>query len=67
MRLKTIREAQGLSQKELADKVGLTDKAISAYEREKRMPNLRVVKKIAKVLDCKVDDLLKDDDDEEVM
>lgn len=65
MRLKAVRESQGLSQKELADKVGLTDKAISAYEREKRMPNARVLKKIAKALNCKVDDLLKDDEEKE--
>lgn len=60
MSIKKIRIEKGLSQKSLASVVGVTDKAISQYECERRCPNSVMLKKIASALDCTVDELLKE-------
>lgn len=50
----------GMSQRELAKKVGITDSAICQYESGKRSPNIQTLKKIAEILGCSVDDLIKE-------
>ena len=55
-----IRYEKGISQRELADKIGITDSAICQYENGKRSPNIQTLKKIAQVLNCTVDDLIKE-------
>lgn len=59
MSIKTIRLKNGLTQKALASAVGITDKAISQYECERRNPNSVMLKKIATVFNCSVDELLE--------
>ena len=65
MNLKAIRKSKNLTQKELADKLGISDKSICFYEGGKRVPNAVMLKKIAQALDCSVDDLLKENLKEE--
>ena len=49
-----------MSQQELANKIGVTSAAVCQYETGKRTPSVELLKKIAKVLDCSVEDLIKD-------
>lgn len=49
-RMKKARKECGLSQKELAQKTGISQQAISYYEIEEREPNIAAWKQIAKAL-----------------
>lgn len=50
-KIKNQRKAAGLTQKQLAEKVGLSEPAIRMYELGKREPNAAVLAKIGKALD----------------
>lgn len=56
--LKSIREALGMSQKELAYKSRLTASAISQIESGERDPSLKSIAQIVKVIPLKVDSIL---------
>lgn len=56
-RLKAAREQRGMNQKELADKMELTQASISQFEKGLRLPTPANIKKIAKILGVTVDDL----------
>lgn len=61
-RLKELRKSKNLSQKELAEKVGVSLKAIQAYEQNYRpLGNASAldVYQIAKVLDTTIEELLE--------
>jgi len=57
-KLRAVREAAGLTQTELAEKVGVTQRDISNWERCKREPGVLIVKKMAQALRCSMDDLV---------
>jgi len=52
--LKRFREARGLTQDELAKRVGLTESFVSRLETGKRVPSIEVALEIARVLDVGV-------------
>lgn len=54
-KLKRARIAAGLSQQELADKIGASRPAVSAWERGTRMPSSEYVYMYQKVLELKKD------------
>lgn len=58
-RLKELINKKGISQKELAEKVGCTDAAISRYIKDNRVPRASVLTKIAIVLDTTSDYLME--------
>ncbi len=58
-RLKQLIEKKGISQKELAEKVGCTDAAISHYIKGDRFPRASVLTKIAIALDTTSDYLME--------
>ena len=61
MTLKEIRKKAGLSQKELAEKSGVTIKNIQHYEsgyRNINMAKLETLAKIAVSLNCQISDIL---------
>ena len=60
MNLLELRKQNNLTQKELAEKLNVGSNTISQYELGKRLPNAIMLKKIANVLNCTVDDLLKE-------
>ena len=64
MNLREIRLARGITQKTLADAVGLSDQAICTYEIGTREPNLETLRKLATVLDCTIDELIGGNDDD---
>ena len=59
MFLQKLREDRGLSQSELALKLGITQSALCQYENGKRVPNANMLLNIARVLTCTVDELLR--------
>ena len=56
--LKTARDRLGLSQKEAAKRLGISDDVLSNYERGKTYPNVLMLKKIESVYGIKYDQLL---------
>ena len=54
-----IRQAKGLTQAELAEKVGVGVNSIARYERNEMTPSLTVGHTIAEVLGVSVDELLR--------
>ncbi len=60
-RLAELRKERGLTQVQLADKLGLTVKGVDYYERRAKNPSLELMKKAAEVLGTNVADLAGDD------
>ena len=58
-RLYHLRKKAGLSQSQLGEKIGLSNKAVSKWENGKAKPGLDVVHRLADVLGVSVDDLLQ--------
>lgn len=57
-RMKALREEHELTQKEIADFLGVTPKAVSFYELEQRSPSWDMVVKLAEKYDVTTDYLL---------
>ena len=57
-KLRAAREAARLTQVELAEKVGVYQRDISRWEKGHREPGVLIVKKMAQVLGCSMDDLV---------
>ena len=57
-RLRTAREGKGLSQRQLALRVGSTAASVSRFEQGTRYPGVHLVEKLADELDVTVDFLL---------
>ena len=55
--LRKKRLAAGLSQKELADKLGIVQSAISAWESGEKMPRASQLPELAAALHCTIDEL----------
>lgn len=53
-----IRGEIGLTQKELADRIGVTDKAVSKWERGRGFPDVGILEILAKELDVSVTELM---------
>jgi transcriptional regulator with XRE-family HTH domain len=54
-----------LSQRELAQRCGVTQQFIQRIEKGRAMPSLRVAKKLAAALGCTVEELTGDNDQKE--
>jgi len=59
--LKFLRVQQGMTQKQLAEKLGLKQAAIGAYEEERATPPLTSLMDIIKIFNVNLDDLVKHD------
>ena len=57
-RIKYLREAKGLTQKDVATKLGLESAAISKYELNLREPNIEALKKLSEIFEVSTDFLL---------
>lgn len=56
-RIKKIRQEKGLSQKELGEKLGVSQQMIGQWETGKANPKIETLIKIAEALDCEVSDI----------
>ena len=45
--ISTLRKEKGLTQKELADQLNITDKAVSKWERDAACPDTQLIPKLA--------------------
>ena len=59
--IRKLRREKGLSQFELAELLGINQSAVAQWETGKTAPNFKRLKKLAEILDCSVDDLMKED------
>ena len=53
-----MRKDKGLTQKQLADMIGVSDKAVSRWETGKGLPDTSIMPELCKVLDINVNELL---------
>ena len=56
--LRKIRKARGMTQKQLAELVGVTESSISQYENGGKTPSFEIALKLAEALDCESADLV---------
>ena len=54
----SLRKKKGLTQNELADKMNVTDKAVSKWERDLSCPDINTISKLADVLEVSVEELV---------
>ena len=66
-KLTQLRKKAGMSQEELAEKVGVSRQAISKWEGAQAMPDMNKVLKLSEVFGVSTDYLLKDDIEEETL
>lgn len=57
--LKPIREARGMTQQELAERIGVRRETILHLENNRYNPSLEMALKIARVFDLKIEDLFE--------
>lgn len=59
MMISSLRKEKGMTQLELAEKMGVTDKAVSKWERDLSFPDINSIPKLAETFDVSVDDLMQ--------
>lgn len=59
--IKERRKNLDITQKQLAQKLGVTQSTISMWETNSNFPKSSMLSKLAATLNCTVDDLLSDD------
>ena len=57
--IKSIRQEHNLTQKELADRLGVTYQAVSKWENGKNAPDIAILQKISEEFDVNIDEILK--------
>lgn len=50
------RKSKNLTQSELAEKLGITDKSVSNWENGRNMPDLSLFKPLCEILDISIND-----------
>lgn len=59
MMISSLRKEKGMTQLELAGKMGVTDKAVSKWERDLSFPDINSIPKLAEVFEVSVDELMQ--------
>ena len=54
-----LRKQHGMTQLELAEKMGVTDKAVSKWERDLSCPDINSIPQLAEILEVSVEDLMQ--------
>ena len=54
-----MRKEQGMTQLELAEKMGVTDKAVSKWERDLSFPDVNSIPRLAEIFDVTVDEIMQ--------
>ncbi len=58
-RISALRKEKGMTQSALAEKMGVTDKAVSKWERDLSFPDVGSLPKLAQIFELSVDELLQ--------
>ena len=61
MLIASLRKAQGMTQAELAERMQVTDKAVSKWERDLSCPDIQSLPKLAEVLQVSAEELLQEE------
>ena len=56
-KIKELRRSKGMSQKDIADKLGVTSQAVSKWENGKNLPDMMMLSRIADILQVSCDEL----------
>lgn len=56
--ISTLRKEKGLTQKELADQLNITDKAVSKWERDAACPDTQLIPKLAEIFGVSIEELM---------
>ena len=59
MTIASLRKENGMTQLELAEKMGVTDKAVSKWERDLCCPDVKTFPKLAEIFGISVDELMQ--------
>lgn len=59
--IRTLREARGLTQRDIAEQIGVTDKAVSKWESGRGLPDISLVEPLAGALGVSIAELLTGD------
>ena len=59
MMIASLRKENGMTQFELAKKMGVTDKAVSKWERDLSCPDVNTIPRLAEVFEISVDELMQ--------
>lgn len=59
MMISSLRKEKGMTQLELAEKMGVTDKAVSKWETDLSFPDINSVPKLAEIFEVSVDTLMQ--------
>lgn len=57
--ISSLRKEKGMTQLELAEKMGVTDKAVSKWERDLSFPDINSIPKLAELFEVSVDELMQ--------
>lgn len=57
-RIKFLREENGLTQQDLAERLGGAKSTVAMYEKEDRKPSLEVLVKLSEIFNCTIDYIL---------
>lgn len=60
-KISSLRKEKGITQMELADKLGISFQAVSNWERGSTMPDISKLTILAEILDCSIEELLCDE------
>ena len=66
-RLKFLRASRGISQADLAKKLGVTQQAVGRWEREQTSPDYAMLKRLSQFFGVSIDYLLSNDDNDSPM
>jgi len=53
------RKKKSLTQRELASLMGVTERSEQRWESGERTPDIHTLRKLAKIFNCKIDDLIE--------
>ena len=59
--IKKLREAKGITQAQLAEKIGVSSKAVSKWETAKGLPDITLIEPLSKALGVSVMELMSGD------
>ena len=65
MNIKKTREKVGLTQQELANELGIAQSTVAMWETQNSLPRTDKLPTLAKVLGCTIDELLKEEKNDE--
>lgn len=61
-----LRKEKNLTQRDLAEKLGITNQAVSKWERGENLPDISILMELAKIFNVTVDELLKGNRESEI-